>query len=417
MKAYRTLCAVGVVAGLLATAGCGSGSGSDAGGVVKLSLWTGFTGPDRPAYEALVRQFNDAHSNIRVSMDVQPWDSITQRLPGAWASGQGPDLATPNFDPGSIFSYIKTNSVLPIDVAVGEGDGRLNVEAFPSSVTKAFTVDGKLYAAPANMASVALYYNKAMFAAAGITAPPGTQEEFVADVRKLTNRSSSTNQYGISLADHQTIQMWPILQWMNGGDIVGADGCAKITETASVEALTTWADLVANEHVSPVGQSGSEADTLFSAKKAAMELNGPWAADGFRKAGIDLGIAPVPIGPGGPVTVVSSVPLMIGKSTQHKAQAVEFLGWWTSKTAQTSFSANSGFPPARTDVKVADPNVDVFASALPNARLYLAGLEQSTQIDSDVYTQLVGKITRGFPVQSAAADAATAINRVTGCEK
>ena len=417
MKAIRTLCAVGVVAGLLATTGCSSGSGSDAGGVVKLSLWTGFTGPDRPAYEALVRQFNDAHSNIRVSMDVQPWDSITQKLPGAWASGQGPDLATPNSDPGSIFSYIKTNSVLPIDGAVGEGDGKLNVDAFPSSVTKAFTVDGKLYAAPANMASVALYYNKAMFAAAGITAPPGTQEEFIADARKLTNRNSNTNQYGISLADHQTIQMWPLLQWMNGGDIVGADGCAKIAEPASVDALTTWADLVANEHVSPVGQSGSEADSLFSAKKAAMELNGPWAADGFRKAGIDLGIAPVPMGPGGPVTVVSSVPLMIGKSTQHKAQAVEFLGWWTSKTAQTSFSANSGFPPARTDVKVADPNVDVFASALPNARLYLAGLEQSTQIDSDVYTQLVGKITRGFPVQPAAADAATAINRVTGCAK
>src|ERR1700716_3730077 len=115
MKAIRTLCAVGVVAGLLATTGCSSGSGSDAGGVVKLSLWTGFTGPDRPAYEALVRQFNDAHSNIRVSMDVQPWDSITQKLPGAWASGQGPDLATPNSDPGSIFPYIKANSVLPID--------------------------------------------------------------------------------------------------------------------------------------------------------------------------------------------------------------------------------------------------------------------------------------------------------------
>jgi multiple sugar transport system substrate-binding protein len=403
------------MASLLATAGCGSGSGSDAKGVVKISLWTGFTGPDRPAYEALVRQFNDAHSNIRVIMDVQPWDLITQRLPGAWASGQGPDLATPDSDPSSIFSYIRTNSVLPIDTAVGEGG--LNVDAFPSSVTKAFTVDGKLYAAPANMASVALYYNKAMFAAAGITVPPGTQEEFIADVRKLTNRSSSTNQYGISLADHKTIPMWPVLQWMNGGDIVGADGCSKIAEPASVGALTTWADLVANEHVSPVGQSGSEADTLFSAKKAAMELNGPWAADGFRKAGIDLGVAPVPIGPGGPATVVSSVPLMIGKSTQHKAQAVEFLRWWTSKTAQASFSAKSGFPPARTDVKVADPNVDVFASALSNARLYLAGLEQSTQIDADVYAQLVGKITRGFPVQPAAAEAATAINRVTGCEK
>ena len=36
-----------------------------------------------------------------------------------------------------------------------------------------------------------------------------------------------------------------------------------------------------------------------------MEINGPWAAAGFKQAGINLGIAQVPVGPGGPVTLAS----------------------------------------------------------------------------------------------------------------
>lgn len=410
MKTYAKLGALAAAAGLV-LAGCSSsGSSGSGGGPVHLTIWTGFTGPDRPAYEALIASFNASHPDIQVSMDIQPWDTIGQKLPTAWATGQGPDLATPNFDPGVVPTYVKTNSALPLD-------GKLDTSAFPSAITKAFTVDGKLYAAPANLATLVLYYNKTMFAAAGITAPPKTMDDFVADVKKLTVGGSNPSQYGISLADHSTIQMWPILQWANGGDIVDGNGCATINSAASVGALKTWADLVNNQHVSPVGQTGADADTLFSSKKAAMEMNGPWAADGFRKAGIDLGIAPIPVGPAGPVTLASTVPLMVARSGKHQAQALEFLNYWTAKDTQAAFSKDSGFPPVRTDVTVTDPNVAVFAQALPNARLYLPGIAQSAQIDSDVYTQLIGKITRGSDVQSAANDAAKAIDGITGCQQ
>src|SRR5690606_28328767 len=130
-----------------------------------------------------------------------------------------------------------------------------------------------------------------------------------------------------------------------------------IAEPESVEALQTWADLVVNDHVSPVGQTGADADTLFSAGKAAMEINGPWAAAGFREAGIDLGIAAIPVGDGGPVTLASTVPLAVSRLTEHKAEALEFLSWWTGKTAQAAFTEASGFPAVRTDVEVTNPDV------------------------------------------------------------
>jgi len=410
-------CLGAALAAVTLTAGCGNnGVSTSSGGVVQLSMLTGFTGPDEPAYQALVAEFNKTHPDIHVTMTVEPWATVAQKLPASWATGAGPDLATPSSDPGSIFSYIKTNSVLPLDSAVG----KIDAGAFPSAVRDAFTVDGKLYAVPANMATLALYYNKDMFTAAGISNPPATQDDFVADAKKLTVSSGGTvSQYGLSLADNQTIQMWPILQWMNGGDIVDGHGCAVVNSAASVSALTKWSQLVIQNHISPIGQSGADADTLFASRKAAMEINGPWAAAGYKSAGINLGIAEVPVGPAGPITLASTVPLMIERNTPHAAQAEQFLAWYTGKTAQAQFSQSSGFPPARTDLGdavAANPTVALFAKALPYAKLYLAGQPQATSIDTDVYIPMIQQIERGANVKSAADSAAQKINQLTGCK-
>ena len=411
-----------VSAAALVMTGCGSSGGgtSAAGGVVHLTMLTGLTGPDLPSYQALIKEFNATHPDIQVTMTAEPWATVEQKLPSAWATGQGPDLATPSSDPGSIFNYIQTNSVLPLNSAVGTGAGKIDASAFPASVKSAFTVGGNLYAVPANMATLVLYYNKTMFSAAGITAPPKTESEFITDAKDLTKSSGGrVTQYGLSLADNQTIQMWPILQWMSGGDIIGPKGCALINDPASVAALTQWTQLVSRDDISPVGQTGADADTLFASKKAAMEINGPWAASGYQADGIKLGMASVPVGSAGPVTLASTVPLMIERTTKYPAQAEEFLSWYTGKAAQTKFSEISGFPPARTDLGSAvagNPTVALFASALPDARLYLAGQPQATQIDANVYVPFIQSIERGANVQSAANAAATQINQLTGCK-
>ena len=416
----RAACLAAATLALVAACGNNGVSSTSSGGVVQLTMLTGLTGPDEPYYQTLIAQFNKTHPDIHVTMTAEPWATVEQKLPESWATGGGPDLATPSSDPGSIFNYISTNSVLSLSSAVGTGSTQIDSAAFPSSVRSAFTVNGQLYAVPANMATLVLYYNKKMFAAAGITAAPTTEAEFIADAKQLTLSSGGkTTQYGLSLADNNTIQMWPILQWMNGGDIIDAQGCAVVNSAASVSALTQWSQLVIQDHISPIGQAGADADTLFASSKAAMEINGPWAAPGYKSDGIDLGMAELPVGSAGPVTLASTVPLMIERTTPHPAQAEEFLAWYTSKAAQTQFSQISGFPPARTDLGSAvasNPTVSLFAQALPYAKLYLAGQPQATAIDTDVYVPMIQQIERGANVQSATNSAATQINKLTGCK-
>ena len=86
--------AVAGTAAALALAGCSGGSssggattgGSAAGSSpITLNLWTGFTGGDRPGYEQIVSDWNAAHPDIQVKMDVQSWDTIQTKLPGRLA--------------------------------------------------------------------------------------------------------------------------------------------------------------------------------------------------------------------------------------------------------------------------------------------------------------------------------------------
>lgn len=64
--------------------------------IAELRFMAGFTGGDRPVYEALVEEFNASHPNINVTFDIQPWDVIAQTLPASFAAGEGPDLVTPS---------------------------------------------------------------------------------------------------------------------------------------------------------------------------------------------------------------------------------------------------------------------------------------------------------------------------------
>ncbi|MGN6126184.1 MAG: ABC transporter substrate-binding protein [Humibacter sp.] len=412
-KIAAVLAATAIAA--LGLSGCSS-SGSDTGGKVTLTLWTGFTGGDRPGYAQIVSDFNASHPNIQVKMTVEPWDTIQQKLPSAWLTGQGPDLATPSSDPNAVADYVKKNQVLPI-TDTGSGDTKINIDKLAPGTAAEFTYNGKLYAVPANFATLSLYYNKKAFAAAGITAAPTTVADFAADAKKLT----TANQYGLVLADNQTIQMWPILQWLEGGDIVNSKYCSVVQTAAGQKSLSTWSDLVSKDKISPVGLTGAEADSLFSAGKAAMEMNGPWAAPGYKSAGIDLGIAPIPAGVDGkPVTLGSTAAVAISAKTKYPQQAQEFLAYWTSKNVQEKFSLTTGFPPLRTDMTddaklKADPTISVFAAQVPDSRLYLPHVPNATQVDSQAYTTLIGQITRGTPVSTATKQAQSTINGLTGC--
>jgi multiple sugar transport system substrate-binding protein len=258
-----------------------------------------------------------------------------------------------------------------------------------------------------NFTTLLLYWNKDMFKAAGLDpeSPPKDWAEFQADAKKLTKDTDGDRkpeQYGLSIADHATIAMWPILLWGNGGGVVSDDGKkAMLDDPKTVQAMDEWAALVRKDHIAPIGLAGADADKLFQSKKAAMEIVGPWMTTGFKDAGIDFGLAAPPAGPAGPVTLGTSVSFAVNaKTSDAKAEAArEFMGFWNSKKSQVYWAVNSGFPPNRTDIPASEisenPYVAAFAAPADTSKFYLAQVKQFTKVNEDSFEPALQKVLNG----------------------
>ena len=104
----------------LVISACGGSGSGDTGGKVNLTFWSGLTGPDRPAVEHTVKEFNASQDKIHVSMQLIPWDVLYQKLLPAYGAGKGPDLV--GIDSNQIPVYASKHVLQPVDALVsGKG--------------------------------------------------------------------------------------------------------------------------------------------------------------------------------------------------------------------------------------------------------------------------------------------------------
>lgn len=157
----------------------GCGSQQQASYTVNLEIWGVFD--DSLVFNEIISQYKNVNPYVGdIKYKKFSQETYTQELLDALASGQGPDIFLINNS--WLPSYINKLEPAPTPL-VSETDAKNN---FPDVVINDFTDSGKVYAVPLSMDSMALYYNKDMFNAAGITTAPRTWLEFNEAVRKLT---------------------------------------------------------------------------------------------------------------------------------------------------------------------------------------------------------------------------------------
>ena len=415
----RGVFASALTASMLLLAGCGSSSttsspaasssggasggtsGSASGSTINLSFWNGLTGPDRPAIEHLVSQFNASHPAIKISMQIMPWDVLYQKLLPAYGAKQGPDLV--GMDSNQLPVYASKGVLQPLDPFFDQ-DG-VQKSSLVAPALAAGTYQGKVFGVPIESTPVVLYYNKKMFTAAGLdpAKPPTNWDEWAADAKKLTTGSGpggKPTKYGLAFGVHDTVEVMPILMWMADGGILSQDGKQVMLNSAgSKQAVQKWADLITNDHISPPGLSGADADKLFSSGAAAMEVNGPWATTGYKQAGIDYGLAPVPTGPNGKKISLGNTTSMAAGANLNADQlkaAATFYSYLAQQDSQTYFALQTGFPPVTTNVPssalASNPDVSAFASQATNARALAPGQSSFASIQGEVFDPTIEKI-------------------------
>ena len=144
------------------------------------------------------------------------------------------------------------------------------------------------YGVPYTFRGEALYYNKALFEKAGITSPPNTYEELVADADKLAAAGIPAITFGGTVNWHLMRLMDEILEVQCGPEKHDALMAMKVSwadepcATKSFEELHKWTSKYLLKPF--MGIDNNQAFNLFLAGRAAMMLEGNWLVGQLRNA-------------------------------------------------------------------------------------------------------------------------------------
>ena len=235
-----------------------------------------------------VTEFNAAHEDINLVVDVVSWNDIYTVVNTRIANGQAPDLL--NID---VFAdYQADGLLLP---AEDWCSAETYAKFFPSFLAES-VVDDVVWAVPDLASARALYYNADILAAAGVEVPT-TWEELKAACEAIKAYDSEIYPWGVDMTTDEGQACFAYYAWNNGGGFTDADGNWNLNSAENVEAVNFIVDLVKSglTNTDPTTETRYDLQDMFAAGKVAMMI-GPNQISKYceQNGGINYGIASLP---------------------------------------------------------------------------------------------------------------------------
>jgi len=332
------------VAGLVLVA-CSSGTQQTAQPKVTISFEDQFGDAESAKFAQLVSQFEQQNPNITINVIRDNASSYYDKLVTSILGGSAPDIA--RVEPPKAAQYIASGYAAPVDAYIPSS---VRNQFFPGTV-EPLVKNGRLYGVPQDVATLVLYYRTDMFQSAGISAPPATWDDLLADAKKLTKAPS---QYGLGLfGGWGAFEFYPWF-WQAGGEMLQQQGgkmAPAFNSAQGVKALQFWSDLENKYKVMPPGAATLTEDDFkgpFVAGKLAMFTSGPWIVGTLKQAGIDgkWTAAPLPRD-AQQASVLGGMDLIVLNQSNHKTEAGKFLTWLMQDGVQSDWASSLKFVPIK----------------------------------------------------------------------
>ncbi|MFE3114309.1 ABC transporter substrate-binding protein, partial [Kitasatospora indigofera] len=353
MRITRLAATTAIVATFALTASaCGGGSDTGSGGgnsaPKTLTYWASNQGTsienDKQVLEPELKKF-EAQTGIKVNLEVVPWSDLLNRILAATASGQGPDVL--NIGNTWSASLQATGALLPWDEATFAKIGGKD-RFLPSTIASAGAAGKDPAAVPLYSMAYGLYYNKKMFAAAGIEKAPATWDELQADAAKLT----TGGKFGLGIEGgnvSENVHQVFTLGKQHGADFFDAAGKPTFDTPNAVAAVKQYVDFIAKDKIAAPGNAeyaNNQTLSDFATGKTAMMM---WQSAGanLKSQGMnpeDYGVAPLPI-PAGATgdkaikSMVAGINLAVFKNTKNLDGSLQFVKFMTSNEEQKTLNS------------------------------------------------------------------------------
>ncbi len=331
----------------LAAAGCGGAKQAADDG--KITIWIQMDPEERVRLDDNLAAYRAAHPGAQVEYVAYDTENLRTQFQTAATAGGGPEIV---FGPSDQIGPLSLLAVIrPLETTMPAGFFDRFV---PQSLD---TLDGHLWAAPDQVGNhLTLVYNRKL-----VPAPPETWDEFL-KIAKATTRPAKGDApavYGFAFNANEPYWLAPFLAGY-GGWVMDANRQPTLDGEPMREALALLADLKNRAGVMPRESDYQVMETLFKEGQAAMIVNGPWSWSGYRKAGIDVGVAPLMALPNGrratPMVASKGYSINANVKEAKLPAVIELVTYLTSAEAQKRRAVELGVLPSHRDA-YADPAI------------------------------------------------------------
>ncbi|MGW1405504.1 extracellular solute-binding protein [Streptomyces sp. NPDC002403] len=229
---------VGAVAlvSTFALGGCGLGSGSEASGSKKVTIWLMKDSVSADFLKRFTKAYEDEHPSVKLEFKFQSWSGIGPKVIGALKGKDTPDVI--EVGNTQVAQYAESGGLRDLTL---ESVRDLGSEEWLPGLADPGSIDGMQYGIPWYAANRVVIYNKELFEQAGIKNPPKTRDEWIQD-SQLLNRDGNQ---GIYLAG----QNWYVLAgfiWDEGGELAeekGGEWEGALDSPAAIRGMSFYKEL------------------------------------------------------------------------------------------------------------------------------------------------------------------------------
>ncbi len=408
------------------TAACGGSSASNSAATATgpIKIWMS-NNPEELAWgKQMVTSWNQGHPKEKVTAQEIPAGKTSEEVIGAAiTAGNAPCLVF-NTSPAAVPQFQKQGGLVPLD---GFKGARAYIKARSGSAADQYaSPDGKFYQMPWKQNPVMIFYNKKLFAKAGIDTknpPLKTYAQFLSTSKKIVD--SGAAQAAIWPAPtSEFFQSWfdfyPLYAAQSGGKQLVENGKATFDDATGKAVANFWAQMYAKGYAPKEAYSGDS----FADGKAAMAVVGPWAIAVYGNK-VDWGVVPVPtqngMSPGQVHTFTDAKNVAVYSACKNQKTAWDLLKYATSKKQDGKLLDMTGQMPIRTDLKgtfpayfAKHPEYNLFADQAART-VEVPNVPNSVQVWQTFRDQYSSAVIFGkTPVDSALRTAASKIDSLVG---
>jgi multiple sugar transport system substrate-binding protein len=365
MRRRIPIAAAGVAAAALALTAC-SGGGGGGGGMDSrgdITIWYSNNEAEIGWGEQMVEAWNAEHPDEQINAQEIPAGSSSEEVIGAAiTAGNAPCLVF-NSSPAAIPGWERQGGL--VNLADFEDGEEYITERSGDLAEQYRSEDGGFYQLPWKSNPVMIFYNKDLFAQAGLDPENpslSTYDEFLDTARTLTEAGVAP--YAINPAPtSEFFQSWfdfyPLYAAQTGGTQLVEDGQATFDDENGAAVADFWRTIYAEGLASNEQYQGD----AFADGQAAMAIVGPWAVQVYGED-VNWGSVPVPTEAGTPAedTWTFSDAKNVGLFTacDNQATAWDVLKFATSEEQDGLWLEATGQMPLRQNLTETYP--DYFAA-------------------------------------------------------